>query len=613
MCGIVGGVGRIAILPLLLDGLKKLEYRGYDSAGVLAARNDGRQILVKESGKTTVLREAVGEKINDNEFTLGIAHTRWATHGKVSKENAHPHCAGEISLVHNGIIENHAELRQRYQLAGIQFSSETDSEVLAVAIEDEFKRNPEITLIKAVQNVTQVVTGAYGLAVTQKGERQVVVARSGSPMAIGLADEGNYVASDPMAINAVTEKFIFLEEGDTAVLSENKVTVYDCNFSECERSTVTQTYRSEDDGKNGYETYMQKEIAEQPAVIGRLVRSHLTDHPGRFRTDSCLPAIARSLKEGKCQAVHIVACGTSYHASLVARYYFEHYLNLPTTVEIASEYRYRTVAKPNNTAFICVSQSGETADTLAALKKARGMGYMSIITLCNVKTSSMVRESDHAIMLQAGTEVGVASTNAFTTQLTAFMLLTMAMMDDTHQSLRVLHNDLMRLPADCETMLNVSSKVASVAAPVLDDATSCLFLGRGEQAPIAMEGALKLKELSYIHAEAYAAGELKHGPLALIDKTTPVIVTAPNDAVVDKLASNIEEVNARGGRFVVFAAPGVELHGDNMQVITLPEVPLSTAAITYAIPLQQLSYFATVRRGNDVDQPRNLAKSVTTE
>ena len=416
-----------------------------------------------------------------------------------------------------------------------------------------------------------------------------------------------------MAINAVTEKFIFLEEGDTAVLSENKVTVYDCNFSECERSTVTQTYRSEDDGKNGYETYMQKEIAEQPAVIGRLVRSHLTDHPGRFRTDSCLPAIARSLKEGKCQAVHIVACGTSYHASLVARYYFEHYLNLPTTVEIASEYRYRTVAKPNNTAFICVSQSGETADTLAALKKARGMGYMSIITLCNVKTSSMVRESDHAIMLQAGTEVGVASTKAFTTQLTAFMLLTMAMMDDTHQSLRVLHNDLMRLPADCETMLNVSSKVASVAAPVLDDATSCLFLGRGEQAPIAMEGALKLKELSYIHAEAYAAGELKHGPLALIDKTTPVIVTAPNDAVVDKLASNIEEVNARGGRFVVFAAPGVELHGDNMQVITLPEVPLSTAAITYAIPLQQLSYFATVRRGNDVDQPRNLAKSVTTE
>jgi glucosamine--fructose-6-phosphate aminotransferase (isomerizing) len=542
---------------------------------------------------------------------MGIAHTRWATHGRVTEANAHPHISGRISLVHNGIIENHHTLRNELQSLGAQFLSETDSEVLAVAIEREMEKG--VSLHQAVQVVTARATGAYGLVVMDRNKEEIVVARSGSPMVIGLSAQANYVASDPLAINDKTESFIYLDEGETAIVHAHSVNVFSARGEKIDKPISIVEYNPEDDGKNGYDTFMQKEIAEQPAVIGRLVRTHLSDQLGVLNMSSELNNIRLKLNREDCKNIHIVACGTSYHAGLVARYYFEHYLDLPTTVEIASEFRYRDVAVPEGTAFICISQSGETADTLAALRKAKKSGYLTTLVLCNVATSSMVREADASLALQAGIEVGVASTKAFTTQLTAFLLLTLAMMDSNDPKRRSLHNDLMRLPADCETMLNLGSFVDSKAAPVLDGSSSCLFLGRGEQTPIAMEGALKLKELSYIHAEAYAAGELKHGPLALIDKDIPIIVTAPSDGVVDKLTSNIEEVAARGGRFVIFHAPDVDIDVDNAVKIQMPVVPLSTAAITYVIPLQLLSYYATLRRDFNVDQPRNLAKSVTTE
>jgi glucosamine--fructose-6-phosphate aminotransferase (isomerizing) len=611
MCGIIGTVGDKTVLSTLLTGLKKLEYRGYDSAGVAISDANGQFTVIKAVGNTDALKHATENSHAISGATMGIAHTRWATHGRVTEANAHPHISGRISLVHNGIIENHHTLRNELQSLGAQFLSETDSEVLAVAIEREMEKG--VSLHQAVQVVTARATGAYGLVVMDRNKEEIVVARSGSPMVIGLSAQANYVASDPLAINDKTESFIYLDEGETAIVHAHSVNVFSARGEKIDKPISIVEYNPEDDGKNGYDTFMQKEIAEQPAVIGRLVRTHLSDQLGVLNMSSELNNIRLKLNREDCKNIHIVACGTSYHAGLVARYYFEHYLDLPTTVEIASEFRYRDVAVPEGTAFICISQSGETADTLAALRKAKKSGYLTTLVLCNVATSSMVREADASLALQAGIEVGVASTKAFTTQLTAFLLLTLAMMDSNDPKRRSLHNDLMRLPADCETMLNLGSFVDSKAAPVLDGSSSCLFLGRGEQTPIAMEGALKLKELSYIHAEAYAAGELKHGPLALIDKDIPIIVTAPSDGVVDKLTSNIEEVAARGGRFVIFHAPDVDIDVDNAVKIQMPVVPLSTAAITYVIPLQLLSYYATLRRDFNVDQPRNLAKSVTTE
>lgn len=611
MCGIIGVVGADTILSTLLVGLKKLEYRGYDSAGIALSDAKSGVDVVKAVGNTDALKLKCESSELASNPVMGIAHTRWATHGMVTESNAHPHISGYISLVHNGIIENHNTLRKELQSIGAKFLSETDSEVLAVAINNEVQKGT--ALHDAVRLVASRATGAYGLVVMHQSYEEIVVARSGSPMVIGLSAGANYVVSDPLAINYKTESFIYLDEGETAIVKRDSVQVFSAQGIEVSKSVVTVKFNPEDDGKNGYETFMQKEIAEQPAVIGRLIRAHLAEQPGSIHMNSDLNKIAAKIQGSDCKQIHIVACGTSYHAGLVARYYFEHYLSLPTTVEIASEYRYRSVAVPDNTAFICISQSGETADTLAALRKASKLNYITTLVLCNVATSSMVREAELSLALQAGVEVGVASTKAFTTQLTALLLLTIALMEPNCQKRRALHQDLMRLPADCETMLNLGSKVASQAAPVLDNTHSCLFLGRGEQTPIAMEGALKLKELSYIHAEAYAAGELKHGPLALIDAVMPIVVTAPSDSVVDKLTSNIEEVAARGGRFVIFHAPDVEINVDNMTSILVPALPLSTAAITYAIPLQLLSYYATLRRGLNVDQPRNLAKSVTTE
>jgi glucosamine--fructose-6-phosphate aminotransferase (isomerizing) len=611
MCGIVGVASSTPCKTRLIDGIEKLEYRGYDSAGVAIAIPNISTEIEKAVGAPSVLRAKIEDLKSDilDTGSVGIAHTRWATHGRVTKENAHPHQVGRITLVHNGIIENYAAIKEEYDdIASLNYRSQTDSEILA-ALLNYFISNLELSMPEALQAVSQKVHGTYGLVVLDAfNTSEIWVARSGSPMVIGLGDDANYVASDVLALNQYTEDFIYLDEGDFAGISANSYQVFNSRGDAITKPIKKLTYVSDNDGHNGYSSFMEKEIAEQPAVIGRLVRAHLSSEGVK---DGSELAHIRNEMSG-VENIHLIACGTSYNAGLVAKYYFESYLNIPTSVEIASEFRYRSVAVPKNTAFICISQSGETADTLAALRKANEIEYLTTITLCNVSTSSMVREANASLLLQAGVEVGVASTKAFTTQLTAFLLLTLAL-TDCEQKKAELIEALFRLPADCESVLNVSDDIRKNAAPTFKDSYSCLFLGRGEQFPIAMEGALKLKELSYIHAEAYAAGELKHGPLALIDDVIPVVVNAPGGELNDKLAANVEEVNARGGRFVAFVSPDVELHGDNLVNIRMPQLPEATLAITYAIPLQLLSYHVTVLRGNNVDKPRNLAKSVTVE
>ncbi len=611
MCGIVGVIGNTPCTEILLNGLSRLEYRGYDSAGISVLDSKGNRVVLKATGNVSQLRNKISnEKLPlETLGTTGIAHTRWATHGKVTESNAHPHLSNNIAVVHNGIIENHGELREQLVNKGYQFRSETDTEVLACLLHDLQKQTPKI--VDCITTLTKVVTGAYGLVVQDLNTPdQIVVARSGSPMVIGINEHHRYVASDTLALHPYTENFIYLEEGEFAVLKESEHQVFSQRGAPVEKQ-VFNVPREKDDGeKNGYDTFMEKEMSEQPAIVGRLIRQHMGDTAGTFNTNSDVHKISKAL--ASCKHLHLVACGTSYHASLVAKDYFEKYLNIPTSVEIASEYRYRSVAVPEDSAFICVSQSGETADTLAALRKAKELPYLTTLTLCNVATSSMVREAHHAFYLNAGVEIGVASTKAFTTQLTAFLLITLSLVKD-HETCVTLHNDLLRLSTDCERMLTLGREIERKAAPIIAKVKSCLFLGRGQQSVIAMEGALKLKELSYIHAEAYAAGELKHGPLALIDDDMPLVVTAPKDDTIDKLAANIEEVNARGGLFVVFAEEGVDLHGESITVIRTPSVPLSTAAITYALPLQLLSFYVTLLLGNNVDQPRSLAKSVSVE
>lgn len=610
MCGIVGVVSNTPCKDILIEGLKKLEYRGYDSAGVAISAPAGNVNVLKSTGAPSLLEGKIEHSPNAELLTgtVGIAHTRWATHGKVTETNAHPHRAGRITVVHNGIIENYAELKAELKgQSEHQFVSETDSEVLAALLDYFVKQTSSMK--QAILSMGETVKGAYGLVVIDSDEPDVIwVARSGSPMVIGLGQGANYVASDTLALNAHTESFIYLDEGEIACVKKDACDVFS-SLGEALTPVIEHVpYLKEEDGHNGYGSFMEKEIAEQPAVIGRLVRNHLGENG--IKIESALHQV-KSKFDG-AESIHIVACGTSFNAGLVAKHFFEHYTGLPISVEIASEYRYRTVAVPKNTAFICVSQSGETADTLAALRKAKASGYLTTLALCNVGSSAMVREADSHLMLQAGVEIGVASTKAFTTQLTAFLLLTIAMCKD-EQKKSGLAKALMRLPADCESVLNVSDKIKKLAAPVFKETNSCLFLGRGEQSAIAAEGALKLKELSYIHAEAYAAGELKHGPLALIDDVIPVVVNAPGDTLSDKLASNVEEVNARGGRFVVFSAKDVHLHGERIVNITMPDVPLETAAVTYAIPLQLLAYHVTLLRGENVDKPRNLAKAVSVE
>lgn len=604
MCGIVGAVAQRDVVEILLEGLRRLEYRGYDSAGVAILNANGEAGRVRRMGKVQALADAVAE--NPLSGGTGIAHTRWATHGEPSEQNAHPHVSGDISVVHNGIIENHAPLRDELRSQGYEFVSQTDTEVIAHLVHRE--RQNSATLLEAVQTVRTLLDGAYGMVVIEKTDANtMVVARSGSPLVVGYGIGEHFVASDQLALLPVTRRFAFLEEGDVAEISREHVHIFDINNEEVER-TIAETNVTHDVGDKGqFRHYMLKEIYEQPQAIANTLEGRLVG--GKLNLESL-----GDLSD--IQHVQIIACGTSYHAGVTARYWIEGLAEVSCNVEIASEYRYRKSVVPANSLLVTISQSGETADTLAALRLAKEQGFSKTLTICNVPGSSLVRESDMALMTRAGAEIGVASTKAFTTQLTALLLLTAALgrgrgMSDALES--QLATTLTGLPKLIESSLGMDDEIEKLAER-FSEKHHALFLGRGDQYPIAMEGALKLKEISYIHAEAYAAGELKHGPLALIDAEMPIVVVAPKNELLEKLKSNIEEVRARGGEFFVFAdAASAMKTEDNLIVINVPHCDDIVAPILYTLPLQLLSYHVAVIKGTDVDQPRNLAKSVTVE
>ena len=610
MCGIVGAVAERNVVEILLEGLKRLEYRGYDSAGVALLQNDGILTRIRRTGKVQELADAVvqGEALG----TTGIAHTRWATHGGVTETNAHPHFSNErVAVVHNGIIENYEKLRNALKEKGYVFGSDTDTETIAHTVHEALKTGE--TLLSAVQSAVKEFHGAYGTVIMDKEDpSRVVVARSGSPLVIGLGLGENFIASDQMALLPVTRRFIFLEEGDVAEITRRSVAIFDKDGRPVEREVIESNVEHDAGDKGMYRHYMLKEIHEQPVVVrntlkDRLGESGLTRDAFGKEADAIL---------SKVKHVQIVACGTSYHAGMTARYWLEQYANVSCNVEIASEFRYRKSVVHADSLLITISQSGETADTLAALRLAKELGYNASLAICNVPGSSLVRESDLAFMTQAGAEIGVASTKAFTTQLTAFLMLTLALGEYNGvaaQDKQDIVNALHSLPAKLEETLTITQGIEDLAEEFADKHHS-LFLGRGDQYPIAMEGALKLKEISYIHAEAYASGELKHGPLALIDEEMPVIVVAPNNELLEKLKSNVEEVRARGGIMYVFADKDARFAGDEtMRVIDVPHCDAPIAPIVYTLPLQLLSYYVALIKGTDVDQPRNLAKSVTVE
>ncbi len=610
MCGIVGAVAERNVVEILLEGLKRLEYRGYDSAGVALLQPSGELTRIRRTGKVQELADAVasGEALG----STGIAHTRWATHGGVTEKNAHPHCSSDrISVVHNGIIENYLALREALTAQGYTFTSDTDTETIAHTVHAEMQKGG--SLLQAVQNSVKQFHGAYGTVIMDSEDPdRVVVARSGSPLVIGLGLGENFIASDQMALLPVTRRFIFLEEGDVAEITRREVHVYDVNGEPVEREVIESNIEHDAGDKGGYRHYMLKEIHEQPTVV-RNALQHRVDESG------LLPDIFGLGAEeifSKVKHVQIIACGTSYHAGMTARYWLEQYANVSCSIEIASEFRYRKSVVHENSLLVTISQSGETADTLAALRLAKELGYMSSLTICNVPGSSLVRESDLSFMTRAGAEIGVASTKAFTTQLTAFLMLTLAIGKHsgiTEQDQQSIVSALHSLPAKLEETLTITKGIEDLAEEFADKNHS-LFLGRGDQYPIAMEGALKLKEISYIHAEAYASGELKHGPLALIDEEMPVIVVAPNNELLEKLKSNVEEVRARGGIMYVFADKNAKFSSDEtMRVINVPHCEAPIAPIVYTLPLQLLSYYVALIKGTDVDQPRNLAKSVTVE
>jgi len=601
MCGIVGAVAQRDVVGILVEGLKRLEYRGYDSAGVAIIGHDKEIQRVRRLGKVQELSDAVHQ--NPLSGGTGIAHTRWATHGVPSETNAHPHVSSEtIAVVHNGIIENHEELRTELKGLGYVFVSETDTEVIAHLVHHEL--NSHDTLISAVQSTVKKLEGAYGTVIVDKRDpERMVVARSGSPLVI---------ASDMMALLPVTRRFAFLEEGDVAEVTRFEVNVFDLDGKPVIRE-VKESDVSHDAGDKGeYRHYMLKEIYEQPSAIrnsleGRLVTGQLNIDAFGDSADDIFKNI---------EHVQIIACGTSYHSGMVARYWLESHAGVSCNIEIASEFRYRKSHVPKNAMIVTISQSGETADTLAALRLAKELGYKASLTICNVLGSSLVRESDLAFMTKAGAEIGVASTKAFTTQLVGLMMMTLALGKHNGMSAeteKAMVNALMTLPNKIEETFALASNIEALAEDFADKNHS-LFLGRGDQYPIAMEGALKLKEISYIHAEAYAAGELKHGPLALIDAEMPVIVVAPKNDLIEKLKSNVEEVRARGGLMYVFADTAAKFESDDtMKVINVPSCDDIIAPIVYTLPLQLLSYYVAIIKGTDVDQPRNLAKSVTVE
>ena len=606
MCGIVGAVAQRDVAAILVDGLHRLEYRGYDSAGVAVLGADKQMNILRRVGKVKALDDALEAKPLLG--GTGIAHTRWATHGEPSEANAHPHRSGKIAVVHNGIIENYEELRAELQARGYVFQSQTDTEVIAHLVEWEFRTSN--SLLEAVQKTVKQLRGAYGTVVLNEEEPEhLIVARSGSPLVIGYGIDENFLASDPLALLSVTRRFAYLEEGDVAEITRTSVDIYDRDGNKVEREIHEGNFEQDAADKGQYHHYMQKEIFEQPVAIMNTLDGRIKE--GKVNLEAIAPNAAEILS--KVEHIQIVACGTSYNAGMVARYWLESIAGVACDVEIASEFRYRKFVTRPNSLLVTISQSGETADTLAALRLAKESGFMAAMTICNVATSSLVRESNFAFMTRAGVEVGVASTKAFTTQLTCLLLLTAALGRlkgnvSAEQEADIVHA-LQRLPALIEAALTHEKEIEKLSEDFADKQHS-LFLGRGEFYPIAMESALKLKEISYIHAEAYAAGELKHGPLALIDSEMPVIVVAPENDLLEKVKSNIEEVKARGGQLFIFADHDTGL---GYKTLVFPKVDEVTAPIFYTVPLQLLSYHVALIKGTDVDQPRNLAKSVTVE
>mgnify|MGYP003632776202 FL=1 len=610
MCGIVGAVAQRDVAEILVEGLKRLEYRGYDSAGIATIDQQNQLHSTKRLGKVQELAQAL--QIIPLSGGTGIAHTRWATHGAPSEVNAHPHhSSGNIAVVHNGIIENHQALRNQLQGLGYEFVSQTDTEVIGHLVHHELKTSD--TLLAAVQKTVQQLEGAYGTVVMDSADKdRIIVARSGSPLVIGYGLGENFIASDMMALLPVTRKFAFLEEGDVAEVTRFEVNVFDVNGKSVEREAKEASVNHDSGDKGEYRHYMLKETYEQPTAIRNTLEGRLLGNSLDINT---FGAGAEDIFK-EIEHVQIIACGTSYHSGMVARYWLEALAGVSCNIEIASEFRYRKSHVPKNALLVTISQSGETADTLAALRLAKELGYRASLTICNVDGSSLVRESDLSFMTKAGAEIGVASTKAFTTQLVGLMMMTLAigkyhgMIEETQGNIA---KALMTLPSKLEEVLALASSIEDLAEDFADK-NHALFLGRGDQYPIAMEGALKLKEISYIHAEAYAAGELKHGPLALIDAEMPVIVVAPKNDLIEKLKSNVEEVRARGGLMYVFADSNANFSSDDtMKVIDVPICDELIAPIVYTIPLQLLSYYVAIIKGTDVDQPRNLAKSVTVE
>ncbi|WP_312966817.1 glutamine--fructose-6-phosphate transaminase (isomerizing) [Acinetobacter gerneri] len=612
MCGIVGGVAERSITNILIEGLKRLEYRGYDSAG-LALVDHGQILRERRVGKVANLEQAVEESAIVG--SLGIAHTRWATHGKPTENNAHPHISGRVAVVHNGIIENYQELKDDLEALGYNFTSQTDTEVVAHLVHEALKSTPD--LLKAVEQVVPQLKGAYALGIvdTQYPD-QLIAVREGSPLVIGVGIGENFISSDQLALLPVTNRFIYLEEGDIARLTRETIEVF-VNGQPVERPIKELDATISNATKGEFKHYMLKEIYEQPEAIQQTISQALNGNALRADFLENAEVDFKNIKQ-----VQIIACGTSYHAGMIGKYWFEQLSGLPCQVEIASEYRYRSPVIVADTLYVCISQSGETADTLAALrdtkKRAAEKGLnISTMTICNVATSSMVRETNHHLLTLAGPEIGVASTKAFTTQLAALMLLILKIgqlkQAISPEKIEEITTEMWHTPKVILDTLQNDKEILRLSELFVEK-QHCLFLGRGTEFPIALEGALKLKEISYIHAEGYAAGELKHGPLALVDNDMPVVILAPKDDMLDKLKSNMEEVQARGGELFVFADENSGIKNkDRQHVVNVPSVSSWLAPIIYSVPVQLLSYHVAVLRGTDVDQPRNLAKSVTVE
>ena len=608
MCGIVGAVAERNVEAILIEGLRRLEYRGYDSAG-LAIQDHNQKIQRQRTlGKVSELAAALTS--NPLKGRIGVAHTRWATHGEPAEHNAHPHmCNEEVALVHNGIIENYEQIKSQLQDKGVSFQSQTDSESIVHLI-GEYKQQGN-DLLHAVLKATADLEGAYALGVIDNQEERMIAARSGSPLVIGLGIGENFIASDVSALLPVTQQFVFLEEGDIADITRDSVVIYNEQGEEVERPMRKSEISADAVERGEYRHYMLKEIYEQPKAIADTLEGRIDNE--RVFTNAFGHGADKIFKE--IESVYIIACGTSYHAGLVAKYWIEGIIGIPCMIEVASEFRYRNAVYNNKTLFVTISQSGETADTLAALRQAKKHGVEHTLVICNVPESSLVRESSLAFMTHAGPEIGVASTKAFTTQLTALLMLVVCIAKEKGNTTleKQAVESLRKLPGQIERALKLDSEIEELSKD-FSDKHHTLFLGRATQYPIAMEGALKLKEISYIHAEAYPAGELKHGPLALVDAEMPVVSVAPNNELIGKLKSNLQEVKTRGGRLYVFADTHADLEEEEaIKVIKVGEIDSLIAPMVFTIPLQLLSYHVAIIKGTDVDQPRNLAKSVTVE